>query len=145
MYTQFKQDLIVGQKYELLAQDRIIKFYGDDNCLQVIETCNTYKYDFKLSNNMTFEVKYERASLKTGNIFIEYMAFSKPSGIITTIADYYIVVLPINDVENQFILLDVDVIKQLITQKLFLREHKDKFKSGYIFEKKTIIQSGTII
>ena len=69
MYSQFKKDLSIGQKYEVLAQDRIIEFY--ENNLKVIETCDNYKYDFRLSNNYTYEVKFERSSLKTNNIFLE--------------------------------------------------------------------------
>lgn len=145
MYKQFQEDLVVGNKYEALAQERIIKFYGDDNGLQVIETCNNYKYDFRLSNDMTYEVKFERASLKTGNVFIEYMAFNKPSGIVKTLADYFIIVLPIDDIENQYVLVDVDVIKKLIAEKLYTREHIDKYKSGYIFMRAIIIECGILI
>ena len=143
MNTQFKKDLIIGQKYEVIAQDRIIEYYG--NNLKVIETCNDYRYDFKLSNEFTYEVKFERSSLKTNNIFIEFVAFQKPSGIDMTIADYYIIILPINDTVNEFVLIDVDTIKQLILDKQFTRVHIDNYKSGYIFNKFIIKHKGIIL
>ena len=142
MYSQFKKDLQVGQKYEVIAQDRIIKYY--ENNLKVIETCNDYRYDFKLSNDFTYEVKYERTSLKTNNIFLEYIAFQKPSGIDMTLANYYIFVLPVNDTDNQFLLIDVDTLKQLVIDKQYTREHVDNYKSGYIFSKYIIIHKGIL-
>ena len=142
MYTKFQKELAVGQKYEVIAQDRIIQYY--ENNLKVIETCNDFRYDFKLSNDLTYEVKYERSSLHTGNIFMEYIAFQKPSGIDRTQADYYILVLPINDTDNQFILIEVGIIKQLIKDKEYTRKHSDKYKSGYIFSKNIIIHKGIL-
>lgn len=142
MYKQFQIDLSIGQKFEVIAQDRIIEYY--ENKLKVIETCNDHRYDFRLSNNLTYEVKYERSSFKTGNIFMEYIAFQKPSGIDRTQADYYIFVLPINDTDNQFVLVCVDVIKQLIENKEYTRKHSDKYKSGYIFSKFVIIHKGIL-
>jgi hypothetical protein len=142
MYSQFKKDLSIGQKYEVIAQDRIIEYY--ENKLKVIETCDNYKYDFRLSNDFTYEVKFERSSLKTNNIFLEYIAFQKPSGIDMTQADYYIFVLPVNETDNQFVLIDVDTLKQLIIDKQYTREHTDKYKSGYIFSKFIIIHKGIL-
>ena len=140
MNKQFKADLEVGQKYELLAQENIIRYYG--NKYQVVEVCNDFKYDFMLSNDMTYEVKFERCSLKTNNVFIEFIAFDKISGIQQTKADYYIIVLPVNALENQFILIEVEVLKTLINSKKYSRIHVDKFKSGYIFPKNVIITYG---
>jgi hypothetical protein len=142
MYKQFQRDLIIGQQFENIAQERIMAYY--ENKLKVIETCDDFRYDFKLSNNLTYEVKYERASLQTGNIFIEYIAFLKPSGISTTEADFYIIVLPKNETENKFVLISVDVIKQLIRDKEYSRKHTDKYKSGYIFSKYIIAHKGII-
>ena len=142
MNIQFQKDLAVGQKFEIIAQNRIIEYY--ENNLKVIEMCNDYRYDFKLSNDLTYEVKYERSSLKTNNVFMEYIAFQKPSGIDRTQANFYIIILPINDTENQFVLIDVDVIKQLIKDKEYTRKHSDKYKSGYIFSKEIIIENGIL-
>ena len=143
MNKQFKADLEVGQKYEVLAQEKIIKYYG--NIYEVVEVCDDFKYDFMLSNDMTYEVKFERCSLKTNNVFIEFIAFNKISGIQQTKADYYIIVLPVNAIENQFVLIEVEVLKTLISKKKYSRIHTDKFKSGYIFPKNIIISYGIII
>lgn len=143
MITQFKKDLEIGQTFERLSQDRIIKYY--ESKYNVIEICEDYRYDFKLSNNMTYEIKYERLSLKTGNVFIEYMAFNKKSGIDKTIADYYIIVLPINHLDNHFLLIEVEALKNIISNKKYSRKHTDKLKSGYIFSKDEIIKNGIFI
>ena len=143
MYKKFRNDLETGQKYEVLAQEQTMKYL--ENKYHLIAVYDDYKYDFQLSNGLFYEVKYERLSLKTNNIFIEFEAFNKSSGINKTLADYYIIILPIDDDNNQFLMIDVDVIKQLINDEQYKRIHQDKFKAGYIFDKKMIINNGLLI
>jgi hypothetical protein len=51
-----------------------------------------YKYDILFKSlNLSFEVKNDNLMNKTGNIAIEYNYNDKPSGILTTLADYYII------------------------------------------------------
>ena len=59
---------MIGQPMEIKAQNVIKKAYNVD----IIETCNNSDYDFKDSNNVTYEVKADQLSITTGNFFIAY-------------------------------------------------------------------------
>ena len=61
---------------------------------------NDFKYDLKVGqvkeeelgeilNSKTIEVKYDLKALKTSNVYVEYESRGKPSGISTSLADYY--------------------------------------------------------
>lgn len=141
-YNKFLQDLNIGQQFESKARRRIIKYYNNE--FDVIEICNDFKYDFKLSNNKCYEVKYDKSSLKTGNIFIEFISFTKSSGIDKTQADYYIIITPISEYEEIYILIDVSTLKRLMTDTIDLKIYKDKYKSGFLFQKDIIINNGII-
>ena len=66
-------------------------------------------------NNKKIEVKSERGMwLKTGNICIEYESYGKPSGIITTEADFWFHNLCIDDDIFCTFIFDVPKLKQLI-------------------------------
>ena len=66
-------------------------------------------------NNKKIEVKSERGMwMKTGNICIEYESYGKPSGIITTEADFWFHNLCIDDDIFCTFIFDVPKLKQLI-------------------------------
>ena len=141
-YNKFLQDLNTGHQFEEKARKRIIKHYHNE--FNVVEICNDFKYDFRLSNGKCYEVKYDKSSMKTGNIFIEFISFTKSSGIDKTQADYYIIITPLNEIENIYLLIGVDVIKQMITDTADVRIYKDKYKSGFLFKKDLLINNGII-
>tara|TARA_R100001460_G_C3451404_1_gene164749 strand:+ start:152 stop:565 length:414 start_codon:yes stop_codon:yes gene_type:complete len=65
--------------------------------------------------NKKIEVKSERGMwMKTGNICIEYESYGKPSGIITTEADYWFHNLCIDDDIFCTLIFDIPKLKQLI-------------------------------
>ena len=65
--------------------------------------------------NKKIEVKSERGMwMKTGNICIEYESYGKPSGIITTEADFWFHNLCIDDDIFCTFIFDVPKLKQLI-------------------------------
>ena len=65
--------------------------------------------------NKKIEVKSERGMwMKTGNICIEYESYGKPSGIITTEADYWFHNLCIDDNIFCTLIFDIHKLKQLI-------------------------------
>jgi len=72
----------------------------------------------KIADMMTdkkIEVKSERGMwMKTGNICIEYESYGKPSGIITTEADFWFHNLCIDDDIFCTFIFDVPKLKQLI-------------------------------
>jgi hypothetical protein len=90
-YNLFKEKLLIGQHFELLAQKQLIAYHNGK--YDVIETCNDATFDFQLSNGKYYEVKFDNKASTTGNIFIENVQFNKPSGIDVTKANYYIIVL----------------------------------------------------
>ena len=65
--------------------------------------------------NKKIEVKSERGMwMKTGNICIEYESYGKPSGILTTEADYWFHNLCIDDNIFCTLIFDIHKLKQLI-------------------------------
>jgi hypothetical protein len=84
---------VIGQPMEIIAQNVIKKA---DN-VTIIETCNNSDYDFKDSNNITYEVKADQKSLLTGNFFIAcmhkglYDTEFQPSGISKSKSDYHLI------------------------------------------------------
>ena len=69
-----------------------------------MEYNSDFKYDLKLGvlseeklseilHHKRIEVKTDLLTQKTGNVFIEYSSRNKPSGIATTHAEYYAIVI----------------------------------------------------
>ena len=123
--------------YEIEAAKRIIKL----NSVEVKKWCNNYKYDFKTSDNLKYEVKTEPMSLKTNNFFIEFYGYGKKTGITTTKANFYI----ISDTINYY-LINVNVLKEIIDNNKFpMQKTKDKTTIGYLVSKNIIIENSIII
>ena len=90
---------------------------------------NDFKFDLKFGvqegetwfdeivSNRKFEVKTDRLSAKTGNIYIEYESRGKPSGIKTTQADYWVYKVT----ESKAIVIKtqelIQIVRQLIIDK----------------------------
>ena len=83
---------VLGQYYEQEAQ-RIICARNGVSVIatQTNENYKTYNQDFTSSDGNKFEVKADIASLKTGNVFIEFKQGEKLSGISITTADFHII------------------------------------------------------
>jgi hypothetical protein len=118
----FKQMLEYGQRFEKQAQQHIISYMKTThniNC-EIVEECCDSRYDFKIMDTATkktytFEVKADKASIKTNNFFIETNGYDmKPSGLTTTKANFYI----ITD-ETNFYLLKTDTLKYIINNNNF--------------------------
>jgi len=86
MLRSFKQDLLLGQHYEIIASELITKQFN----VTITERNNDYKYDFRTSDASKYEVKADLLSNKTGSFFVEYEYKDKASGIKTSESDYYI-------------------------------------------------------
>jgi hypothetical protein len=146
-YTLFKEKLVIGQHFELLAQKQLINYYKGK--YEVAETCDNAHFDFKLSNEKYYEVKYDNKASTTGNIFIENVQFNKPSGIDITKADYYIIVLNsthyFNTNKYVFLKITTSRLRKLIKKELYDKYYTDSNKSGYLFNVKLIKQYSTVI
>ena len=108
--TFFFENLERFKPYEIETAKRIIKL----NSVEEKKWWNNYKYDFKTSDNLKYEVKAEPMSLKTGNFFIEFYGYGKKTGITTTKANFYI----ISDTINYY-LINVNVLKEIIDNNKF--------------------------
>lgn len=79
--SKFQRDLAFGRTFE----DKAIAFVGG-----AIERpagkCS--EFDFK-SDGVAYEVKSDRMSATTGNMFLEYECNQRPSGIAVSTADYW--------------------------------------------------------
>jgi hypothetical protein len=144
-YDKFKFLLKIGQAIELKTQQKILSYH--DNKYTITETCNNYRYDFKLSNGDTYEIKFDRLSCKTNNIFVEVLQFNKNSGLLTTEAKYYVFVIE-NTNKNLFCnnesnllyyRIKVKILKKLIKTQLYHKVYQDIDKGGYLFNLQLII------
>jgi len=109
-YRIFQDKLSYGQYWEdkakeFLKQNRHVEITAE----QTSHNYQTMHFDFQTSDGMTYEVKADRMSVKTGNFFIEYEGYGKPSGISITKAKKHI----ITD-EQYFYIIRTRKLKQLI-------------------------------
>ena len=135
----FLQQLQEAKEIEKLAAEKICK----RNNVTVLHFCDDFRYDFITSDNIKYEVKHDKVSVLTGNFFIECASDGKPSGILTTDAQYYIIVS--GDI---YYLVPTETIKQLVHDKKYIRTVSTKITNktdGFIFNKDTIIQHCAII
>ena len=70
--------------------------------------------------NAKIEVKRDLLAHKTGNVYIEYESRGKPSGISTTEADYYCIVIK----DKSYILISTKDLKELCRK--YLNTDRDK-------------------
>lgn len=140
----FKPLLELGQFYEKKASDRIIKHFK--LIRPTIEFNDTKEYDIKI-DDVKYEVKTDIKAVKTNNIFIEFVALNKPSGISTTKAHYYIIVIPHK--VPLYLLIEVSTLQTLINNKYFIKvfqpNEKNNYTGGYIFTVDTLISNSTLI
>lgn len=86
----FKEDLRVGEAIERVWLDKLLVTFKD--AYQTFG--NDSRFDIYVPEiDTSIEVKYDPKSLETGNIVIEYY-HNKPSGMLTTEADYWLFVTP---------------------------------------------------
>lgn len=141
----FKEDLKVGRLIEDLAIDMIMVNYP----VELQNRNDDYKYDFMMNDKTKYEVKFDRKSHTTKNIYIENMAFGKLSGINRTEADYYIIAVPkcLAELNNynlwnlDFYLIQVSKLKELIRDKKYKYMNASQVNNGYIFDMDIIIQN----
>jgi hypothetical protein len=111
----FRKDLLIGQETEKEAVELLSQKLKIDK----VEYNQDNKYDFKLTigkTERTYEVKTDLMCGRTGNFAIEYECRGKPSGIVTTQADYWIYKL-----DDGFYLSPVSTLKNLIDDAKYFR------------------------
>ena len=84
----FQKDLALGQKIE----QRILSVIQKKYPCSVLIPGKFKEYDiFIPENNSKVEVKVDYKSQETGNILIELFMFGKPSALLSTKADYWVI------------------------------------------------------
>ncbi len=155
---KFFELLEIGKQKEREAYELLFKLFE----LYVIETRNDDKFDFRTNDNITYEVKFDRLTLKTGNFFIEYQTVKeyiiknefgqvegideiKRSGISTTQADKYILVNAPNNSTTLFYIVDVGDLKELIKANNYNKRYCENTKTnilswGYLIPSADIVR-----
>ena len=112
-YRIFQEQFAFGQSWELKAQELIQRVKDVEVTeVQTSENYKTMHYDFRTSDRMTYEVKADRMCSRTGNFFIEFESFGKPSGISITKAKKHI----LTD-ETTYYVIRTKMLKELIKIK----------------------------
>ena len=119
--------------------------YEDVLALKLIEKyqlSSTYlknddnKFDLQLSNGLTYELKCDMMGNKTGNCFIEFAGYGKPSGIATSEADYYVFTFDLLTYHQ----IELMKLKEIIQNGKFrIVKTADKSTYGHLVSMKTII------
>lgn len=136
----FYNDLIKGEHYETLSLERILNYYnllGLD--IKLLNVNKNYEYDFQLTNNFKYEVKYCGDASKY--VFIEFYSWGRAAGITTTQSDYYIIVLP----KKEYLLLQTTKLKHLCEYQEYKKRYEDKTKKGYLFDIEHLKDNGILI
>jgi len=87
----FRPDLVLGNEGE-----NIIKEYLISKGLKFVSANNDNKYDLIMDKNgseVSYEIKTDvlcTPSKDTGNMFVEFKCRNKPSGVETSIADWFV-------------------------------------------------------
>jgi hypothetical protein len=135
-YNYFKEMLILGQAYEDKA---IIKLNKPVIRRQDETNYKIMHHDIQTDDNIKYEIKLDRQSTKTGNIFIEYNdGRGLKSGIEISDANYYIIIS--NDIYYQ---IDINKLKELV-KKCNKARTKDGTK-GYLLKVDILIKNSIII
>ena len=131
----FLECLKVGQKYEKIASNLL----KENHNIETVSFNFNHNYDFIDTNDIKYEVKYDRRSSATGNFFVEYSSRDKPSGIFNTESHKYIFM--VNEIDGY--MLDVKDLKQMIEDKTYKKDLKcyleGKKVGGYLFDTNYII------
>jgi hypothetical protein len=135
--------LATYQIWENVAIERIVSYLDGKYYLK--HTNNDYRYDFELSSGKRYEVKFDAKASETGNVYVEFLQFNKNSGIRTTQADFYIIIIPRK--VTLFLLVSVTDIEQLIKSEMYKRiiqpNSTNYYTAGYIFDVELIKQIST--
>ena len=134
-YKLFYKLLQENKIYEERAGDKICKF----NNTTILRYNNNNKYDFITFDGLTYEVKADHRAIQTGNFFIEYLGYGKPSGIATSEATFYI----LTDLKYYF-LIKTDVLKLLCKGK-YSAKTPDNSSMGFLISRFDIVKNSIVI
>ena len=146
----FKPLLELGKHFEELAIERLINFYNFNE--PIIKRNDDKRYDVKIVNNgkrHTYEIKTDIRALETNNIYIEYMSNNVLSGISSTEARNYVIIIPYDTEKPLILLIKVKVLNELIVKEQYFKNlrgnEKNNYTYGYLFKLETILKHSKLI
>jgi hypothetical protein len=146
----FALDLPVAQATEREVANLLIKNYGAE--ILAFEDTNLYDILARIPANgdkLKIEVKEDFIGERTGNVGLEFECRGKPSGIQTTMADYYIYKLHTRDHGIQFVAHRVSAIKKMIADnRYFLVVNggdEGSNSMNYLFKYDVFVSTGKIL
>jgi len=117
----FNKDLIEGKSGENVVINHIIRLL--DYKAKLIKINNNNKFDFIIEHesglSRSYEVKtdtYISESKDSGNMFVEFECRNKPSGISTSLADWFVYYIPYL---SEIYYIKTDDLKELISNNNF--------------------------
>jgi hypothetical protein len=138
----FKQFKIKLKQYEPYEDVVALKLIEKHNLEPSYEKCINNKFDIKLSNNITYEIKCDVMASKTKNFFIEHFGYGKPSGIKITQANFYVLSF---DVINYYQISVIELRKLLATNNYKIISTRDKLTYGQLVPINDIISISELI
>ena len=157
-HRNFKKQLAASRPYEDLAIEKALAHFNEKASepysvtrRQDITNYTAFLSDAEIVNGenaIKLEVKTDFRSRDTGNFFIEYCQYGKPSVIAITDADYYV----ISDTVNNG-LISVAKISRIIERydevgKLRRVEFKNSdglITKGYVFKKAVLVRFAAVL
>ena len=158
-YKNFLKLLTDNMPFENTAIDKTVEHFtmlNTDKPFKVLcrpdsTNYNVLKFDAEIGNGeqtIRVEVKTDHRSRQTGNFFIEYSGYGKPSGLAITEADYYI----INDTMNYYLITVSRLLRIIKRYDEVGKLKRVQFSSpdghvtkGYIFKKAVLPKFATVI
>lgn len=120
-FYDYSKDITVARKAESMIKDLLVEKYE----YEFVEFCYDNKYDLLMKNKqgdpISFEIKEEFTHAKTGNIGLEFSCRGKPSGISTSTADYYIIIVHNSDESKTIYKIATSTIKFLVDNLMYFR------------------------
>lgn len=110
----FEKQFAKGKPYEEI-------FISYLNTKDIILPPKNHKEYDVMSNGVKYEIKADYVCHRTGNIAIEYEQFGKPSGILTTTADYWVIYTIAPNTSYDFYVIPIDIIREIIKDKTMRR------------------------
>jgi hypothetical protein len=122
-----------GKYYEELAIKKHLEY--DDYTIETM--CSSYDIEIIKDNiKEYYEVKSDKITQLTGNIFIEYESNKKPSGISITTADYYLIFEVVYKDQYNLYKIPINSLKELCnTSKIKKNSGYKGYSSGYLVKK----------
>ena len=130
-YKAFLKNVDKYHIYEIIASEKICLL----NNIKLIKFNDDYRYNFKTSDEIKYEVKTDELSLKTNNLFIEFESYKKPSGVIISKSHYYIFCNTID-----YYLTETQKLKEILNniENKKIVSTKDKLTYGYLIKEQLI-------